>query len=100
MEAVAWTAIGLLGTTQALLVAALFHLSSRIEGQGQRIDAQGGSLREAIEGQGQRIDAQGGSLREAIEVQGRELRAAIDAQTARIDALNSRMDAHLERHTA
>jgi hypothetical protein len=75
MAAVAWTAIGLLGTALAVLVAAYFRLGSR-------------------------IDAQGRELRAAIESQGRELRAAIEAQTARIDALNVRMDAHLERHAS
>jgi hypothetical protein len=75
MAAVAWTAIGLLGTALAVLVGAYFRLGSR-------------------------IDAQGRELRAAIESQGRELRAAIEAQTARIDALNARMDAHLERHAS
>jgi hypothetical protein len=33
-----------------------------------------------------------------IDAQGRELRAAIDAQGQRIDALAGRIDAHMERH--
>ena len=73
MAAVAWTAIGLLGATLALLVTAVFRLQDR-------------------------IDAQGASLRAAIDDQGRSLRAALEAQTARIDALAARLDAHLERH--
>jgi hypothetical protein len=75
MAAVAWTAIGLLGTALAVLVGAYFRLGSRIESQGRE-------------------------LRVAIESQGRELRVAIESQTARIDALNARMDAHLERHAS
>jgi hypothetical protein len=75
MAAVAWTAIGLLGTALAVLVGAYWRLGSR-------------------------IDAQGGDLGERIDAQGRDLGRRIDAQTARIDALNARMDAHLERHAS
>jgi len=60
MTAVAWTAIGLLGTTLAVLVGAILQL-------GAKIDAQGRDL-------GARIDAAG-----------RDLGARLDAQTARID---------------
>jgi hypothetical protein len=75
MVAVAWTAIALMGTTLALLVGALFRLTSK-------------------------IDAQGGELRAAIDSQGRDLGTRIDALTTRVDALNARMDAHLERHAS
>jgi hypothetical protein len=75
MAAVAWTAIGLLGTALAMLVGAYFRLGSR-------------------------IDAQGRDLGERIDSLNRDLGTRIDAQTARIDALNARMDAHLERHAS
>jgi hypothetical protein len=39
MEAVAWTAIGLLAATQATLVAVIIALFGRTEGQFSRIDA-------------------------------------------------------------
>jgi hypothetical protein len=86
MVAVAWAAIGLTGTTLALLVGVLFRLGSKIEAQGR-------DLRAAI-------DYNGRDLRAAIDYQGRDLRAAIDALTGRVDALNARMDAHLERHAS
>jgi hypothetical protein len=75
MVAVAWTAIALMGTTLALVVGALFRLTSKIDGQGSE-------------------------LRGAIEAQGRDLGTRIDSLTARVDALNARMDAHLERHAS
>jgi hypothetical protein len=75
MAAVAWTAIGLLGTALAVLVGAYWRLGSR-------------------------IDAQGRDLGERIDSLSRDLGRRIDAQTARIDALNARMDAHLERHAS
>jgi hypothetical protein len=86
MAAVAWTAIGLLGTALAVLVGAYWRL-------GSRIDAQGGDL-------GERIDALNRDLGGRIDAQNRDLGERIDAQTARIDALNARMDAHLERHAS
>lgn len=74
MEAVAWTAIGLLGA--AVLGA---RLDSRIGGLSARIDGQDAS-----------IQAQGRDLAAAIQVQGMEL-------GSRIDALAARMDDHLGR---
>ena len=73
MAALAWTAIGLLGTALAVLVGAYWRLGSR-------------------------IDTQGRDLGGRIESLNRDLGRRIAAQMARIDALNARMDAHLERH--
>jgi hypothetical protein len=86
MAAVAWTAIALLGTALAVLLGAYWRLGSRIDAQGQDL--------------GKRIDAQGRHLGERIDAQGSDLGRRIEAQTARIDALNARMDAHLERHAS
>ena len=52
MEAVAWTAIGLLGAT---LVGSFFYL-------GGRIDAQGADLGSRIDALSGRIDAQNGRI--------------------------------------
>ena len=84
MEAVAWSAIGLLGATLAILAGALLSLTSRIQSMGERMEGQGRTLAD-------RIEQQGRSLSERIEADGRETRA-------RIDALSSRMDQHIERH--
>jgi hypothetical protein len=82
MTAVAWTAIGLLGSTLAVLAGAILQIGGRIDALGRdltaRIDAQCRELRE-------RIDAQGRELSARIEDQGRLLGARIDAQSARID---------------
>ncbi len=80
MAAVAWTAIGLLASTLALLAAALFRLDSKIEAVGRDL--------------GSRIDGLSGR----IDAQGRDLGARIDALAQRVDAQTSRIDAHLERH--
>lgn len=77
MEAVVWSAIGLLGATLAVLTGALPSLSGRIQALEERLGA--------------RIDAQGREVAERIEEQGRETRA-------RIDGLNSRLDHHIEPH--
>ena len=77
MEAVAWSAIGLLGATLAVLTGALLSLSSRMSALEERL--------------GVRIDAQGAELAKHIEEQGRETRG-------RIDAMNSRLDPHIEPH--
>ena len=84
MESAAWTAIGLLGTSLGLTLGAYFRLNAKIEGQGR-------DLREAIDAQGRHLGAR-------VDAQGGDIGARIDAQTARIDALNARMDTHLERH--
>jgi hypothetical protein len=86
MTAAVWTVIALLGTALAVLMGAFFRLGSKIDGLGRDL--------------GERIDAQGRDLGERIDAQGRDLGGRIDAQTARIDALNARMDAHLERHAS
>lgn len=59
MEALAWTAIGLLGATVAALVGALFHL-------GSRIDALGSGLNARIDAVGARIDALSGQVSDHI----------------------------------
>jgi hypothetical protein len=75
MEAAVWTLIALLGTALAVLIGAFFRL-------------------------GGKIGAQGRDLREAIDARRRDLATWIDAQSTRIDALNARMDAHLERYAS
>lgn len=73
VEAVAWTAIGLLAVAVFGNMAGLYHL-------GNRIDAQGATLNARIDELGTRIEAQGAAL------------------SARIDALSARMAEHMGRH--
>jgi hypothetical protein len=77
MEAVAWSAIGVLAATLGVFTAALLSLSARIQ-------------------------AIGDGLRDKIDEQGRELGARIEEQGRalgdRIGALGGRIDAHVERH--
>jgi hypothetical protein len=80
MEAVAWCAIGLLGTALGVLTTAYFRLSARTE--------------EVRRDLGARIDAVRRDLGARIDDQ----TSRIDAQTARIDALNVRMDAQIHPH--
>ena len=77
MEAVAWTAIGLLGVAVLGSFSSFFYLGTRIDALGARLDS--------------RIDAQGLELGSRIDAQGLEL-------GSRIDALAARMDDHLGRH--
>jgi len=83
--------------------ARIDHQTARIDSLAARTEVQMGGVREAIDRQGtelrRAIDAQGTELRRAIDAQGAQLRQAIDNQTVRIDALNARIDAHLEDHT-
>jgi len=79
VEAVAWTAIGLLAVAVFGNMAGLYHL-------GNRIDAQGAAVSARIDVLGARIEAQGASLS-----------ARIDGLSARIDALSARMDEHMGR---
>jgi hypothetical protein len=92
MEAVAWTAIGLLGATVLGSFSSFFYLGTR------RIDALGARLDSRIDALSARIDAQDAS----IQAQGRDLTGAIQTQSlelgSRIDALAARMDDHLGRH--
>jgi hypothetical protein len=96
VEAVAWTAIGLLAVAVFGSFAGLYYLGTRIDAQGTdlggRIDAQGADL-------GGRISAQGADLGGRISAQGADLGHRIDGLSARIDSLSGRMDQHLERHT-
>ena len=78
---VAWATLGVLAAT---LVASFFYL-------GNKIDALGAELRGAI-------SAQGADLRGAIAAQGVDLGARIDALTARVDGLNTRLDNHVGGH--
>ena len=84
MTAVAWTAIGLLGTTLAVLTGAILQL-------GGRIDAHTRELSMQIHGLDEKLSSR-------IEVLDQRLSARIDAQSSRIDAQSSRIDAHLRRH--
>jgi hypothetical protein len=70
MEAAVWTAIGILAASQ---LGTLFHLGSRIDALGARIDASTASLNA-------RIDALDGRL------------------GARVDALGAKLDEHIARH--
>ena len=88
MEAVAWSALGLLAAT---LVAAIFWL-------GTRIDGLGASLNGRIDGLNARIDGLGDSLNGRIDGLEASLNPRIDAQTAELSHLSSRLDEHLGRH--
>jgi hypothetical protein len=118
MEALAWTAIGLLGAAVLGSFGSFFYLGTRIDALGarldSRIDAQSDRIdaqSDRIDAQGARIDAQGASIQgqgrdlmSAIQAQGRDLVGAIQAQGlelgSRIDALSARMDDHLGRHAS
>lgn len=86
VEAVAWTAIGLLAVAVFGNMAGLYHL-------GNRIDAQGAALNARIDELSARIEAQGASLSARIDA----LSARIEDQGIRIDALSARMDEHMGR---
>jgi hypothetical protein len=109
MEALAWTAIGLLGAAVLGSFGSFFYLGTRIDALGARLDSRIDAQSERIDAQGARIDvqyasiqAQGRDLMSAIQAQGRDLVGAIQAHGlelgARIDALAARMDDHLGRH--
>jgi hypothetical protein len=104
MEAMAWTAIGLLGAAVLGSFGSSFYLGtridalgarldSRIDAQSERIDAQSDRIdaqSDRIDAQGARIDAQhasiqgqGRDLMSAIQAQGRDLAAAIHTQGTR-----------------
>jgi hypothetical protein len=125
MEAMAWTAIGLLGAAVLGSFGSFFYLGTRIDALGARLDSRMDSLSQRIDAQGSRIDAQGSridaqgdrfdaqyatvraevrDLTAAIQAQGRDLVAAIQTQGlelgSRIDALAARMDDHLGRHAS
>jgi hypothetical protein len=118
MEAMAWTALGLLGAAVLGSFGSFFYLGTRIDALGARLDSRMDSLSERIDTQGSRIDAQGDrfdaqyatvraeirDLAAAIQAQGRDLVAVIQAQGlelgSRIDALAARIDDHLGRHAS
>jgi len=84
MTALAWTAIGLLAATLAVLATAVLQLGARVDGLGvslgARIDALGDTLNVRIDALNARIDGLGNSL------------------NARIDGLSARLDVHTGRH--
>ena len=100
MEAMAWTAIGLLGAAVLGSFGGFFYLGTRIDALGARLDSRMDALGDRIDAQSDRIDAQGAridaqyasiqgqgrDLTAAIQAQGRDLTAAIQAQGARVDA--------------
>src|SRR5512132_507822 len=116
MEAMAWTAIGLLGAAVLGSFGGFFYLGTRIDALGARLDSRMDALGDRIDAQSDRIDAQGARIDAqyaSIQGQGRDLTAAIQAQGdglaaaiqaqgvelgSRIDALAARMDDHLGRH--
>ena len=73
MEGVAWSLFGLMAATLAVVGTAYFRLSARIEEVRRDLTTQ-------------------------IEAVRADLGARLDANTARIDALNTRLDAHLQAH--
>ena len=91
MEAVAWTAIGVLAAAVLGSFGSFFYLGTRIDALGARLDA--------------RIDTQGAELGARIDAQGAELGSRvgglgtrIDQLAARVDGLAARMDEHLRPH--
>jgi hypothetical protein len=102
VEAVAWTAIGLLGAAVLGWFSSFFYLGTRIDALGARPDSRIDALSARIDAQDASIQAQGRDLASAIQAQGRDLAAAIQAQGlelgSRIDALTARWDDHLGRH--
>lgn len=82
MEAVAWTAIGILAAT---VLGVLFYQGSRIDALGGRIDAMGSRLDARIDTQSARID---------------ELAGRTAENTARLETLSAQMAQHLERHAS
>jgi hypothetical protein len=92
MEAVAWTAIGMLGATLVALVGAAFQLNLKIDAQGRDVGARVDAVGARIDAVGARVDAVSSNLGARIDALHLNL---VD----RIDALGSRIDAHLERHT-
>jgi hypothetical protein len=91
VEAVAWTAIGLLGAAVLGSFGSFFHLGTRIDALGARLDSRIDALSARIDVQDASIQAQGRDLASAIQAQGLEL-------GSRIDALTGGMDDHLGRH--
>ena len=79
VEAVVWTAIGILAATS---LGSLFFLGSRIDAVGARI----GSLAARMDA---RFDALEGRMESRF--------ARVDQ---RFDAIDARLDAHLDRHAA
>jgi hypothetical protein len=73
MEAVAWSLFGLFGAALGILVTAYWRLAARMD-----------ELRRDLTGEVHAVRA--------------DLGGRIDAQTFRIDALNSRMDSHIHPH--
>jgi len=84
MDAAVWTAIGLLAATS---LGALFYLGARIDALGARIDSIG-----------TRIDGLGGLMVSRLDsFEGRMEDRFAHAGT-RFDALEARLDAHLDQH--
>ncbi|HJR18699.1 MAG TPA: hypothetical protein VJ922_03180 [Actinomycetota bacterium] len=81
MEEIAWTAIGLLAAT---LFGSFFYLGARIDNLGSRLDA--------------RIDAVSSDLGGRVDGLGARLDARLDGVVSRLDAINARLDMHIERH--
>ncbi len=80
MEALAWTAIALLGATVLAMFGSVHQLGSRIDALSLRIDAQGAELGARIDALSSRIDS---------------LESRLDA---RLDALSARLDDHIQRN--
>jgi hypothetical protein len=74
MDAVVWTAIGLLGAALLESFGSFFYLGTRIDALGAPLDA-------PMDAQGPRIDGEDA----AIRARGRDLTSAIQAQSDRLD---------------
>jgi len=79
MEAVAWSALGVLAAT---VIAAIFWLGTRIDGLGASLNS--------------RIDAQGAALGGRIDALTQEV-ASLRVEQSH---LSSRLDEHLRRHAS
>jgi hypothetical protein len=84
VEAVAWTAIGVLAAAVLGSFGSFFYLGTRIDALGARLDA--------------RIDAQGADLGARIDRLSERVDSLERRLDARLDALAARLDEHLERH--
>jgi hypothetical protein len=73
MEAMAWTAIGLLGAAVLGSFGSFFYLGTRIDALGARLDPRIDAQSDRIDAQSDRIDAQYAT----VQAQVRDLTAAI-----------------------
>jgi hypothetical protein len=85
VEAVAWTAIGLLAVGVFASFGSFYYAGTRIDALGARLDVRIDAQRAEMSARIERLDSR-------VDARGVELGACIDAVTAR-------MDEHLSRHS-